>query len=107
RDRVRDGAAPLGGPALAHADERGGGPDGGARGGEVSREGVRWERDTARGSAGGTTGGGPDHRRGSGRCQRREDGGGAGRPGDAARPVARSAALSRRCAPLECRSALL
>src|SRR5439155_27390154 len=29
RDRIRDGAAALGGPPLAHADERGGGADGG------------------------------------------------------------------------------
>src|SRR6266571_7458797 len=59
RDRVRDGAAALGGPPLAHAAARGGGADGGAGGGEVSREGVRRERDTARGGAGGTAGGSP------------------------------------------------
>src|SRR5439155_346462 len=35
RDRVRDGTAALGGPPLAHADERGGGADGGAGGGEI------------------------------------------------------------------------
>src|SRR6266571_1338318 len=56
RDRVRDGAARIGGAPFAHADERGGGADGGAGGGEVSREGVRRQRDTARRSAGGTAG---------------------------------------------------
>src|SRR5207237_2944602 len=52
RDRVRNGAARLGGAASAYADERGGRATGGAGGGKVSREGGRRKREAEWGTAG-------------------------------------------------------